>query len=122
MVLSGCEYEFPCYYFNHSDFQTGWWYYTGNLKEVGGRRFGFELTFFRQAVSRESLSTGTWAVRDIYLAHLALSDLDGGQFYHPERTNRSGPGIAAVDQSLGRIWNGNWHVHRHGRDPERKPD
>jgi len=117
-ALPGYQYEFPRDYFNHPDFQTEWWYYTGNLKEVGGHRFGFELTFFRQAVSRESASTGTWAVRDIYLAHLALSDLDGGKFYHAERTNRSGPGIAAVDQSLGRIWNGNWQVQWHGGDQE----
>ena len=33
-------------------FQTEWWYYTGNLRAADGHRFGFELTFFRQGVSR----------------------------------------------------------------------
>ena len=47
---------------------------------------------------------------DLYLAHLALSDLDGKQFYHLERSNRAGPGIAGVSESSSRIWNGNWQV------------
>lgn len=115
-ALPGYRYEFPRDHFNHSDFQTEWWYYTGNLKSSNGHRFGFELTFFRQAVSRNPANAGAWDVQDLYLAHLALSDLDGGKFYHSERTNRSGPGIAAVSESLGRLWNGNWQIQWHGSD------
>src|SRR5882724_7234585 len=117
-ALPGYHYEFPRDHFNHPDFQTEWWYYTGNLKSTDGRRFGFELTFFRQAVSRDPAKTSAWEVQDLYLAHLALSDLDGGKFYHAERTNRSGPGIAAVNESLGRIWNGNWQMQWRGSDQE----
>ena len=119
-ALPGYRYEFPRDHFNHPDFQTEWWYYTGNLKSTDGRRFGFELTFFRQAVSRDPAKAATWDVQDLYLAHLALSDLDGGKFYHAERANRSGPGIAAVNESLGRIWNGNWQIQWHGSDQELK--
>jgi predicted secreted hydrolase len=107
-ALPGYRYNFPRDYFSHPDFQTEWWYYTGNLKSADGHRFGFELTFFRQAISRDSAKTAAWDVKDLYLAHLALSDLDGGKFYHAERTNRSGPGIAGVNETGGRIWNGNW--------------
>ena len=117
-ALPGYRYEFPRDYFNHPDFQTEWWYYTGNLKSAEGHRLGFELTFFRQAVSRDPAKTGAWEVRDLYLAHLALSDVDGGKFYHEERTNRSGPGIASANESLGRIWNGNWQIQWHGGDQE----
>jgi predicted secreted hydrolase len=111
----GYGYEFPRDYFNHDDFQTEWWYYTGNLTASDGHRFGFELTFFRQAVDRTVTKPDTWDVRDVYLAHLALSDLDGGAFYHAERTNRSGPGIAGVNESEKRIWNGNWKVSWNGQ-------
>ena len=31
----------------HDDYQTEWWYYTGHVTAAGGRRFGYELTFFR---------------------------------------------------------------------------
>jgi predicted secreted hydrolase len=117
-ALPGYRYKFPRDHFNHPDFQTEWWYYTGNLKSSDGHRFGFELTFFRQAVSRDPSSSATWEVKDLYLAHLALSDLDRGKFFHSERTNRSGPGIAAVSESLGRLWNGNWQIQWHGNDQE----
>ena len=119
-ALPGYRYEFPRDHFNHPDFQTEWWYYSGNLKSADGRHFGFELTFFRQGVSRDPAKAASWDVRDLYIAHLALSELDGGKFYHAERTNRSGPGIAAVDESVGRNWNGNWQIQWLGSDQELK--
>jgi predicted secreted hydrolase len=115
-ALPGYRYEFPRDYFDHPDYQTEWWYYTGNLKSADGHRFGFELTFFRQGVDRDSAKTATWDVRDLYLAHLALSDLDGKHFYHAERTNRAGPGIAGIDGAQSRIWNGNWQVQWQGNE------
>jgi predicted secreted hydrolase len=115
-ALPGYRFEFPRDHFSHPDFQTEWWYYTGNVESAGGRRFGFELTFFRQAVSRDPAKTAAWDVRDLYLAHLALSDLDGGKFYHTERTNRSGPGVAGVSETSARIWNGNWQIQWDGGD------
>jgi predicted secreted hydrolase len=117
-ALPGYRYEFPRDHFSHPDFQTEWWYYTGNVKSPDGRRFGFELTFFRQAVSRDPAKTGVWDLKDLYLAHLALSDLDGGKFYHSERTNRSGPGIAGASESRGRVWNGNWQIQWEAGDQE----
>ena len=113
-ALPGYRYEFPRDHFNHPDYQTEWWYYTGNLKSADGHRYGFELTFFRQAVRRDAAMATVWDLRDLYLAHLALSDLDGGKFYHTERVNRAGPDIAAVSESLGRVWNGNWRTQWEG--------
>jgi predicted secreted hydrolase len=115
-AVPGYHYEFPRDHFNHPDFQTEWWYYTGNLKSADGHRFGFELTFFRQAVDRDPAKTATWDVPDLYLAHLALSDLDGNCFYHAERTNRAGPGIAGISEAERRIWNGNWQIQWQGNE------
>ncbi len=106
----GYRFEFPRDHFNHPNYQTEWWYYTGNLKAADGHRFGFELTFFRQAVNRDS-NGSTWNIDDLYMAHLALSDLEKGRFYRYERINRAGPGIAGIDERTGMIWNGNWQVH-----------
>ena len=115
-ALPGYHYEFPRDHFNHPDFQTEWWYYTGNLTAGDGHRFGFELTFFRQAIDRDPAKSSTWDIHDLYLAHLALSDLDDGQFYHAERTNRSGPGLAGISEIQKKIWNGNWDAHWQGED------
>jgi predicted secreted hydrolase len=109
-ALPGYRYEFPRDYFNHPDFETEWWYYTGNLQSTDGRKFGFELTFFREGVNRDNTHASTWDVRDLYLAHFAISDLDRKKFFHAERTNRSGPGIAGADAAIEKVWNGNWSV------------
>src|SRR5580698_7902165 len=113
-ALPGYRYEFPRDHFNHPEFQTEWWYYTGNLRDIHGRPFGFELTFFRQGVDRgNQLATSPatlWDVHDAWLAHLALSDIQGGQFLHADRLNRAGAGLAGASLNLARIWNGNWHV------------
>jgi predicted secreted hydrolase len=109
VALPGYHYEFPRDHFNHPGFQTEWWYYTGNLHTTGGQRFGFELTFFRQAVDRSAPSS-VWDVHDVWMAHLALSDIDGRRFFHTERLNRTGAGLAGADLVQRRVWNGNWHA------------
>ena len=109
-ALPGYSYEFPRDHFSHPDYRTEWWYYTGNLKSAGGRRFGFELTFFRLGTSRQPLRNINWGVQDLYLAHFAVSDIDAQKFYYIERVNRAGPGIAGISQQAGRVWNGNWQV------------
>ena len=106
----GYRFEFPRDYYNHPAYEMEWWYTTGNVRDAAGHRFGFELTFFRQAVSREA-SASPWYVHDLYMAHFALSDVTGGHYYHTERLNRSGPGIAGIDASRELIWNGNWQLH-----------
>jgi predicted secreted hydrolase len=106
----GYDFQFPRDHFAHPEFKTEWWYYTGNLRSADGRRFGFELTFFRTGVNRRQPSDSAWTVTDIYHAHLALSDITARRFYHLERTNRAGPGLAGANQELRQIWNGNWRV------------
>lgn len=115
IATPGYQYQFPRDHFDHPHFQTEWWYYTGNLKSPDGHRFGFELTFFREGVNREpnretKTNGSPWDVRDIYVAHFALSDITGQRFYQAERTSRSGPGLAGISEDTGRIWNGNWQV------------
>lgn len=109
LALPGYHYRFPRDNFNHPDYQTEWWYYTGNVTSSAGHRFGFELTFFRQGVSRRQ-DTSPWYVHDLYLAHFALSDITGGHYAHAERLNRAGPGIAGVDAAQQAVWNGNWRA------------
>jgi len=111
-ALPGYRYEFPRDYFNHADYQTEWWYYTGNLQSPDGHKFGFELTFFRQGVDRDPAAKSNWDLKDVYFAHFALSDLDGKKFFHTERTNRAGPGLAGASAELQKVWNGNWSAFR----------
>jgi predicted secreted hydrolase len=108
-ALPGYRYQFPRDHFDHPEFRTEWWYYTGNLHAGDGHRYGFELVFFRQGERRgPSDNPSAWRVDDLYLAHLALTDIDGRRYRYYKRLNRAGPGIAGISFEQGRIWNGNW--------------
>ncbi len=110
-ALPGYVYQFPRDHFSHPNYRTEWWYYTGNLRATDGHRFGFELTFFREAVDlppKMERSESVWRPDQVYVAHLALSDIDGGEFYHTDRINRAGPGLAGAGFDQQRYWNGNW--------------
>ena len=110
-ALPGYRFEFPRDHFNHPDFRTEWWYYTGNLRTAGGRRYGFELVFFREGQRRGlPANASAWRVDDLYLAHLALTDIDGAHFLHFQRLNRAGPGLAGASFDDRCVWNGNWQV------------
>ena len=108
-ALPGYRYQFPRDHFEHPDFKTEWWYYTGNVRTAAGDRFGFELVFFRQGQRRgPSDNRSAWRADDMYLAHLALTDIGGKRFLNTERLNRAGPGIAGASFAQHRVWNGNW--------------
>jgi predicted secreted hydrolase len=113
-ALPGYSYQFPRDHFEHEDFRTEWWYYTGNVTDMGGKRFGFELVFFRQGAKSGSQNKSAWAVENLYLAHAALTDADGKKFWFEERLNRRGPGVAGASLAKQRIWNGNWSTQWSG--------
>ena len=48
---------FPADQGPHPDYLTEWWYYTGNLDAADGRRFGFQFTIFRRALTPEGETT-----------------------------------------------------------------
>lgn len=117
VALPGYHYQFPRDNFCHPAYSTEWWYYTGNVTSPSGHRFGFELTFFRQGISRQPNSS-PWYVHDLYMAHFAISDLTGRHYEEAERLNRAGPGIAGADAAQQAVWNGNWEAHI-GNDGQR---
>src|SRR5579863_1395268 len=115
VAVPGYHFAFPRDHFEHPDFRTEWWYYTGNLVDTQGKRFGFELVFFRQGEHRGALANqSAWRIDDLYLAHLALTDIDGKRFYSRQRLNRAGPGLAGASFAQHRVWNGNWSAHWEG--------
>ncbi|HWE94489.1 MAG TPA: lipocalin-like domain-containing protein, partial [Tepidisphaeraceae bacterium] len=96
------EWAFPRDHGRHGGFKTEWWYFTGNLRDEAGHRFGYQLTFFRTAVAPAVAERPSpWAMRDLYFAHAAISAIDGKQFIFKDRMQRGRPGLAfASDQTL----------------------
>ena len=70
--------EFPADHASHPDYRIEWWYYTGNLEGVDGQRFGYQVTFFRVGIDRVPENPSVWSVRDLFIAHLAVTDLARG--------------------------------------------
>lgn len=101
---------FPRDHAAHPDYRIEWWYYTGNVATASGRRFGYQLTFFRAGIDRRPVNPSRWAVRDLYMAHLAVTDVTAGRHHVAERLNRSGVGWAGASPATLDVWNDGWSV------------
>jgi predicted secreted hydrolase len=101
-ALGPRQWSFPRDHGRHDGFKIEWWYFTGNLRDSAGRRFGYQLTFFRSAfAAKASDRESPWAMKDVYFAHAAISDIDGKTFVFKDRLERGRPGLAsASDQTL----------------------
>lgn len=109
------QFSFPADHGPHFEYATEWWYYTGNLTTADGRRFGFQLTFFRSGLNPNPPQRASdWATSNVYMTHFALTDVSGAKFYAQDRYNRDGAGLAGAQAAPFRVWNGNWQA---GGDP-----
>lgn len=110
----GWTYEFPRDHHAHPDFKTEWWYLTGNLAATDSRRFGFQLTFFRQGVRRGEAAATRFAVEDIKLAHFAITDIDGRKFRFAQKVSRGSFGEAGFGDGDRIAWIDDWELVQTG--------
>ncbi len=90
--------QFPRDHGAHPAFQTEWWYVTGQLADPAGKRFGFQLTFFRQGVEPGPPRPGESALRarQVLAANLAVAEIGAGRLRFAERVRRIGGGLAGA--------------------------
>ena len=100
----------PTDHASHPEYRIEWWYYTGNLTSRDGRRFGYQLTFFRIGVDPTPANPSRWAVRDLFMGHLAVTDVRGGRHSAVERLSRAGVGWAGARSDGYRVWIDDWSV------------
>lgn len=123
--------EFPQDLGAHPDYQTEWWYYTGNLATKKDREFGYQFTIFRRAIAPEDLTTPTsgetsdWRSRQVYFAHFTVSDIETQQFYPQERFSRGAAHLSGAEADPYHIWIEDWtmvgekgsvHLQANGED------
>lgn len=103
---------FPKDFGPHEDYQTEWWYYTGNLETDSGRPFGYELTLFRRGLTPglPNQQGSAWRSNQVYFSHFTLSDIQNQQFYPVERFNRGAAELAGAQANPYRIWLDDWFV------------
>ncbi|HET6367376.1 MAG TPA: carotenoid 1,2-hydratase, partial [Pseudomonadales bacterium] len=106
---------FPRDHGPHPEFRAEWWYWTGNLRSAGGRHLGFQLTFFRRALTPDAPARGSdWGASQAYLAHLAVTDARGGRFYFGTRTSRGALGLAGAQAEPFRVFVEDWQARSDG--------
>ena len=108
---------FPRDHGSHPEFESEWWYFTGNLADSAGRPFGYQLTIFRQGITRHPAAGSAWATGDFYFAHFTISDLAGGKFHFFERLDRGALGQAGSASDRLEAWVRDWRIDTVG-DPK----
>lgn len=113
----GWRYEFPRDHGAHRDFKTEWWYFTGNLFDAEGHRFGYELTFFRQGITPQAdrdPNASRFIVDDLKFAHFAVTDVSKGTFRFEQKTSRGAFGEAGFGDGKRLAWIDNWTLASNG--------
>ena len=103
-------FSFPADLGSHPEFKIEWWYITGHLFAPGTRRYGFQATFFRFAGAPGAApGSPAFSNRELFLAHMALTDPAGQHFISEERLNRAGWDAHATVGALD-VANGGWSL------------
>jgi len=111
LALPGRKLTFPADHYSHPDFKTEWWYYTGHLQSESGKRYGYQVTFFRFGLrDRQNELKEKPLFSELYMAHFALSDIGAKKFYYRERINRGYNDKAGAATDRYRVWNEDWRV------------
>lgn len=112
LALPGYELQFPRDHGAHDGYRTEWWYFTGHLRDDKGKRYGFEVTFFRVGVKPPGAARAEsrWQLRDLAMAHFAITDIDGRRFRYYEKLNRSSPFTAGSAVGYLDVFNEGWRA------------
>ncbi len=109
----GWRYEFPRDHHAHREFKTEWWYFTGNLQDSLGRKFGYQLTFFRQGIrppAERDPKMSRFVVNDLKFAHFTITDVAGKRFRFEQKTSRGAFGEAGFDEGDRLAWIDSWSL------------
>ncbi len=108
-------FAFPRDHGAHPAYQSEWWYYTGHVRAKDGRRFGYELTFFRIGLNVGDPKPGPgqsrWRGHELYPAHFAVTDEAGKTFYHVDRFAREALGMGAAATGRLDVHADDWSLH-----------
>lgn len=109
LALPGYEFSFPRDHGSHPEYRTEWWYYTGHLRTQSGKRYGFEVTFFRVAIEQGPKAT-RWDLQHVMPAHFAITDVNGKAFRYYEKLNRASPFTADAAEGRLDVFNEAWRL------------
>ncbi|MBT5185823.1 MAG: carotenoid 1,2-hydratase [Kordiimonadaceae bacterium] len=108
-------FTFPKDHGAHPGYRHEWWYSTGNLEGPEGRRFGYELTFFRLALAPEDKkqieeNKSGWKTPVAFAAHFAVTDVEEEDFHFFDRYSRADGRLAGTKGT--RVWLEDWSLEQ----------
>lgn len=94
-------FSFPRDHGPHPRFRSEWWYLTAVLTSAAGREFGVQFTVFRRGIAPvhevdAKPGAEAWRSGQVYLAHLAVSDVAARRHIEEERLARGHPALAGA--------------------------
>lgn len=103
---------FPGDHGPHPAYRNEWWYVTGNLDASPGERFGFELTIFRFSLTPAApvTSASRWRTNQVFIGHLAVTDVEREQFHVSQRFSRGSLGLAGASAEPFAVWVEDWSI------------
>ena len=130
LAVPGYEFSFPRDHGAHPEYRTEWWYYTGHVRTESGRRYGFEVTFFRVGVEnvartsagaaeprtdatadpRAEARATSWDLHAIMPAHFAVTDIQARDFRYYEKLNRASVFTAGAAEGRLEVFNEGWRA------------
>ncbi len=104
-------FRFPRDHSAHPDFRNEWWYITGNLSTEQDQRYGYQITLFRIALAPQPpRSQSHWATNQVWMAHVALTDVSAERHWHEQRLARGAVGLAGQTAPPFRVWLEDWQI------------
>lgn len=116
LAMAPIPLTFPRDHGPHPEYRTEWWYFIGNLTDDQGRRYGYQLTFFRSSLAAEVPQRDSeLATNQLYMAHFAVTSVPAGRHLSFERFSRGAGGLAGAqgEPSFG-VWLEDWTARQTG--------
>ena len=109
-AAAGYRFAFPRDHASHPDYKLEWWYYTGNLETSAGRRFGYQVTFFRVGVDPAPVEpVGLGGARPVHGA--PGRQRPGRRPLSLRREAHAGrPGLSGAETDRYQVWNEDWRA------------
>lgn len=116
------DFVFPQDHGPHPAYRSEWWYLTAVVATAAGREYGIQFTLFRQGIEprpgTEDGVDGTeaWRTGQVYMGHLAVSDVARRRHLEAERFSRGHAALAGVDATPFRAHIDGWTLASAGID------
>ena len=114
-AINKIKFNFPEDHGPHTGFKTEWWYFTGSLTTKDNKKFGYQFTIFRSALSKtETARNSEWNSNQIYMSHFAVTDISDNEFFFEERFSREGNKLAGAQSAPFKVWLEDWQISETG--------